>query len=79
MLFPGFADDGGLLAYGPHLFTLFRQTGGIVAKILKGAAPGELPVERPTRVELFINLKTAKALGVTIPPSLRVRAERIIE
>jgi putative ABC transport system substrate-binding protein len=79
MLFPGFADDGGLLAYGPHLFTLFRQTGGIVAKILKGAAPGDLPVERPTRVELFINLKTAKALGVTIPPSLRVRAERIIE
>jgi putative ABC transport system substrate-binding protein len=79
MPFPGFADDGGLLAYGPHLPTLFRQTGGIVSRVLKGAAVGELPVERPTRVELSINLKTARALGVTIPPSLRVRAERVIE
>jgi putative ABC transport system substrate-binding protein len=79
MPFPGFADDGGLLAYGPHLFTLFRQTGGLVARILKGAVAGDLPIERPTRVELGINLKTAKALGVTVPPSLRVRAERLIE
>ena len=79
MPFPGFADDGGLLAYGPHLFTLFRQTGGLVAKVLKGAPIGDLPVERPTRVELSINLKTAHALGLTIPPSLRVRAERVIE
>lgn len=79
MPFPGFAEDGGLLAYGPHLFTLFQQTGRMVAKVLKGAPVGDLPVERPTRVELSINLQTARALGVTIPPALRVRAERVIE
>jgi putative ABC transport system substrate-binding protein len=79
MPFPGFADDGGLLAYGPHLLTLFRQTGGMVVKVLKGTPPAELPVERPTRLEMSVNLKTAKTLGVTIPPSLRVRAERVIE
>ena len=79
MPFPNFADDGGLLAYGPHLTSLFRQCGGVMAKVLQGARPAETAIERPTRFELAINLKTAKALGVTIPQSLRVRADRVIE
>jgi putative ABC transport system substrate-binding protein len=79
MPFPGFAESGGLLAYGPHLLTLFHQTGLLVSKVLKGASPAVLPIERPTRVELNVNLKTARALGLTIPPSLRVRAERVVE
>ncbi|HEV1995322.1 MAG TPA: ABC transporter substrate-binding protein [Candidatus Acidoferrum sp.] len=79
MPFPGFADDGGLMAYGPHLASLYGHAGGIVAKILKGARPGEIPIERPRRFELAINLKTAKALGITIPQSVLLGADRVIE
>jgi len=79
MPFPNFADDGGLMAYGPHLTSLFRQCGGVMAKVLQGARPAEIAIERPARFELAINLKTANALGVTIPQSLRLRADRVIE
>lgn len=79
MPFPNFADDGGLMAYGPYLTSLFRQCGGVMAKVLQGARPAETAIERPTRFEMVINMKTAKALGVTIPQSLRLRADRVIE
>ena len=79
MPFPPFADDGGLMAYGPHLPSLFRQAGGMMAKVLQGAGPGEIPIERPTRFEMAVNLKTARALGITIPQSLLLRADRVIE
>jgi putative ABC transport system substrate-binding protein len=79
MPFGGFAEDGGLMAYGPHLGTMFQQAGGVMAKVLQGTRPGEIPIERPTRFELVINLQTAKALGVTIPNSMLVRADRVIE
>jgi putative ABC transport system substrate-binding protein len=79
MPFPGFADDGGLIAHGPHLTSLFRQAGFVMAKILQGARPGELPIERPARFELVVNLRTAKALGIAPSPSALLRADRIIE
>jgi putative ABC transport system substrate-binding protein len=79
MPFPQFADDGGLMAYGPHLSSMFRQAASVVAKVLQGAQPAEIPIERPTRFELALNVKTAKALGVTISQSLLVRADRVIE
>lgn len=79
MSFPGFADDGGLMAYGPNLLSMFRQDAAFMAKVLQGARPGEIPIERPTRFEMVINMKTAKALGTTIPQSLLVRADRVIE
>ena len=79
MSFSGFADAGGLMAFGPSLFNMFRQSAASVAKILQGARPGELPIERPTRFDLIINKRTANSLGITIPPLLLLRAERIIE
>jgi len=79
MPFPGFADDGGLMAFGPHLTSMFRQAGAVMAKVLQGARPGETPIERPTRFELAINLKTARALGLTSPPALLLRADYIIQ
>jgi ABC-type uncharacterized transport system substrate-binding protein len=78
MLFTGFAEDGGLLAYGPNLLDIFRKTGGFISKILNGAAPENLPVERPAKFELLINLKTAQALGLTIPPTLLFQADKVI-
>ena len=73
------AEAGGLVSYGPSLAGLWRQCATIAVKILRGAHPAELPVEQPTKFELVVNAKTAKSLGLTIPPALFIRADEVIE
>jgi putative tryptophan/tyrosine transport system substrate-binding protein len=78
-MFSSFARAGGLISYGPDLNEMLREVGVMAAKVLKGTKPADLPAQRPTRFELVVNLKTAKALGLTIPESFLARAEEVIE
>jgi putative ABC transport system substrate-binding protein len=78
-LFPEFGQSGGLLAYGTNLIDLYVQAGALVGKVLNGTRPEDLPVERPSRFYLVINLNTAKVLGVEVPPTLLARADEVIE
>jgi ABC-type uncharacterized transport system substrate-binding protein len=78
-LFPDFARAGGLMAYGPNILDTYRPLGVLLAKILRGEKAGNLPVERPTKFELVVNLKTAKVLGISIPTSILLRADEVIE
>jgi ABC-type uncharacterized transport system substrate-binding protein len=78
-MFKNFVVEGGLISYGPHVPASFRRLADYVAKILNGTRPADLPVEQPTRFELVVNLKTAKAIGIELPTSLLLRADEVIE
>jgi putative tryptophan/tyrosine transport system substrate-binding protein len=78
-LFPDFARTGGFMAYGPNLLGLYRRVGVLAGKVLRGANAADLPIERPTKFELVLNLRTADALGLSLPPSLLLRADEVIE
>ena len=76
---PVFAESGGLIAYGADLAEQFRQAAGYIDRILKGAKPDDLPIQQPTKFQLFINLKTARALGLTVPLIMQMTADELIE
>jgi len=76
---PEMVEEGGLIGYGPHLSLIFRQLARLIVKVLHGVKPEDIPVEQPTKFDLIVNLKTAKALGLTIPESLLTRADEVIE
>jgi putative ABC transport system substrate-binding protein len=78
-LFPDFARVGGLLAYGPNLLNMYRHVGTVAAKVLRGTKPAELPIERPTKFELVLNMRTARTMNLNIPTSLLLRADEVIE
>jgi putative ABC transport system substrate-binding protein len=77
-MWPNYAELGALIAYGPPQTEVYRQVARMVAKVLRGAKPAELPVEQPTTFELAINLETAKAIGLTVPMNLLSRADKVI-
>jgi putative ABC transport system substrate-binding protein len=76
---PEMAEEGGFAAYGPRITQWFRQLARLLAQVLRGAKPGELPVEQPTRFELVVNLQVAKAIGHEIPAGLVLRADKVVE
>jgi putative ABC transport system substrate-binding protein len=78
-IFRGYAEAGGLLSYGADFKAMFRQCANYVAKVLQGAKPSDLPVEQPNKFEMVLNLRTAKAIGVEVPPSILLRADEVIE